>query len=164
MAKTKFFSYLIKVHILDENCDEGPTHAIIYFTPAYIKRILHLSHVVAKLKAAYIADYDNSPDWLTLDESSDDMEGIYIKAKELSEWDGGRIDCVHLSVFNDTLSWKGYIKHTNILIETESINISNLKQCLSVMSCPKEKLPLLIDTLNEDANKYLMARIGMEKK
>jgi hypothetical protein len=162
MAKTpKTFSYLLKAHVMDEYYNEGPTHAVIKFTLALIKRILHLAHVVAKSKAAYIADYDNSPDWLTSE--YDLSEGIYIKDKEPTEWDG-RMDCVYLSVYDNILSWKGYIKHTNVKVETECLNISDLKQYLSVMSCPKKKLPLLIGTLNESVNKYLMARIGMDEK
>lgn len=172
MTKTvKTLSFIMKAHILDDYFDEGPTHATIDFTPAYIKRILHLSRVVTESKASYIADYDNSPNWYILDPSDPLSEeisssgvAVYIKDyKELPEWNG-TMDSVYLSVYNDILSWKGYIKHSNIQVETESINIADLKQYQKVMLCPEEKLPLLIGTLNENANKYLMARIGMEKK
>jgi hypothetical protein len=169
MAKT--FSFLMKAHILDEYYDEGPTHATINFTPAYIKRILHLSRVVTKSKASYIADYDNSPNWHTLDPSDPLSEeisssgSVYIENyKELPEWEEDTMDSVYISVYNDMVSWKGYIKHSNIQMETESLNISDLKQYQEVMLCPIKKLPLLIGTLSENANKYLMARIGMEEK
>jgi len=138
------FKYILNVYVYDEY-NEGPEKAEIIFTPELIKRIQELHKAVKSVKASKISDYDCTPNWLNKDP---DNEGQYV---EWDEGDGG-IDCLTLNVTDD-VEWSGWIKHTSILVETESIRISELLEIKKVFTTPKIKLPLLIHELKSDKAK-----------
>lgn len=150
----------LEVYVYDEYIDTRPERAEITITPKLIERVLELSDAVKNVKAFQIQEIDYSPDWLCEKyEKDDDGTGD----PEYVEWEDGSMDTVMLNVSDDDFRWKGWIKHTNILVETESIFISNMLELKKVYDTPKEDLPLLLNNLKyEEAKKVLELRLKEE--
>lgn len=133
-----------EIYINDEYCDVRPDAAKVILTPRLIKRALQLSKAVIKLKVYKIVEFDYRPEWLWLPPENENGEYI--------PWDGS-IDTVMLNVCDDEIRWKGYIKHTGIEVETGPIMLSELLEIKKVLDTPKENLPLLINSLDNDTAK-----------
>lgn len=120
----------LEVNIDDEWFDEGPTHLKIRINKKYAKRIFKLSEIVKRNNLAHVADYDY-PDFFIEDEDN-----------KLKEWDGST-ECVQLIVYNDSIEYRGYIKHTDVRFCSNTYNLEMLK----VKMAPFNDLPLLLNKL-----------------
>ena len=110
-----------------------------------VKRIRQLNRAVKKLKAFRIEDFDSTPEFL----KGDPDEG-----EKLQEWDEGSIDSTLLCVSEEGFNFSGYIKHTDIHIETEEFTMEELSENIKVMK--SKSLPLLLGHLKYDSSKTLL--------
>ena len=110
MAKSIRFVREVFCH--DEYADTRPDKAHITVSPELAKRILTLAQAVKKLNVYKVVEFDYTPKWKE--------QGV-----KDPDW---HVDCVTLNVTNDDFFWDGYIKHTNIAIESANITLAELKK------------------------------------
>jgi len=103
---------ILKLHISVHNeYDSGGLDiACVELNPNLIKRIRQLNQAVIKFRAYCIEEFEYSPEFLTED----------------GEEPEARPDCITLKVEKDRFLWTGYIKHTSVTWETESVPIKEL--------------------------------------
>lgn len=102
--------FIREVHCCDEYCDTRPDKVVIAIDERLAQRILKLARQVKRLDVYKIVQFDYTPDWKETGVKNPDWH----------------VDCVTLDVTNDNFHWSSYIKHTNILLETEGISIKDL--------------------------------------
>lgn len=110
MAKS--IRFVREVRCGDEYADVRPDKAHITVSPELAKRILSLAKEVKRLGVYKVVEFDYTPDW---------------KEQGVKEPDWS-IDCVTLNVTDEGFFWDAYIKHTNILLETERVTLADLKK------------------------------------
>lgn len=108
--------------------------ARVDLTESKIERIKKLSRIVKRNKVANIADYDGSVTYLyRVDETDPDT----VEEPEDST------ECDMIVVTDSGFHWKGYIRHSGIRIETESMSIKALDELIKFYKetplnlCPK---------------------------
>jgi hypothetical protein len=124
--------YLVPVMVNDEFYDDGPSNARIEINSELLKRIRKLSKTVKELEAYCMEDWDVTPEFL----GTNNDDGGY------KDWDR-TIETLRLKVDNDSFRWVGYIKDTNILCETEGIDIKEMDENLKVLRAKETDLPRL---------------------
>ena len=133
MKKNKIF--ITGVHINDEYFDGIPTAAFIEITPDLKKIILKAQEVILTSKKNGLDIFEvrlfsYAPEFVSLeDEPEEDALEITEKQRVKllkTQQDDVRIETGMLSVTDDEFHFDAYIKHTNVLIETKSIEISKL--------------------------------------
>jgi hypothetical protein len=149
--------YTLQVITNNEYADEYPTHARVVLDDKLIKRICILSDTARKLNVYKICDWDTTPDYLN-NENEDE---------EMREWEGTietnlvevqcGIETNLVEVQCGIVHWSGYIKHTNIMIETSSIDIREIKENFNVTKLPDRELPLVdMDKLEYETSKGIV--------
>ena len=139
---------ILKTIVLDEYIT-GPSHAEVEFTPQLIYRIQDLSKAAKKLEAYCIQDFNSTPEY-KIETENEDGDTV------LEEWTEGSIDSPYLNVTQDNVYWSGFIKHTDIRVETEGLSIKELLENLKVTN--SKTLPLLIGQLKFDSSKAILEK------
>jgi len=133
----------------DERISDAPTFAEVEFNASLVKKIRRYSRAVKELGAYNISDFDLTPDF-----KADGVDG------KSESWDGS-IDALLIKVSKDDVHWAGYIKDTNILIETATINLKELYENWKVFK--SKNLPLMIGHLRfGSSNKILEEKLKGE--
>ena len=141
-------TYEVIVNTNDEYADSPATHARITLDKKLITRLFKLRKAVKTLKVYAIQDWDMTPELL--------IEGDDGKV----EWDGSP-DAMRLIVSSGDFSWEWYLKHTNILCDTETISFNELQEQLSenqkVRAAKKGDLPrLAVSELKYESSKNIV--------
>jgi hypothetical protein len=108
--KTKRF--VRTVYTTDDCYDNHPDKAYITIHETLAKRILRFNKEVLRLKAYKMVEFNYTVKW---------------KETGVKEPDW-RVDCCTLNVSDIDFRWDCYLKDTNILLETDSISIANLRK------------------------------------
>jgi len=139
----------LPIHINDENWDgEGLDHCTVTITPRLAKRIKLFANTLKKLKAVYLEEWGSPDEFYTTDDASEDF----------------RLDCHMLRVSDGDFCWRGFFKNLNISWETELVPMKVVDEILKVARTPRNRLPLLMGTLeSEDAQQLLEQRLRGEK-
>ena len=90
-----------------------PASLTVSITPELAKRIKQLSRECTRLKVTYISEFEYSPTWGSRNDR--DIDG--------SEW---RIECSMLVVSDTDFHWTGILKHSSIMMESQTYPISKL--------------------------------------
>ena len=141
-------TYMREVHIHNEFCDDGPTHAIITINNETLSWIRKARKVVKGLEATRIERYDYSPDlkWSGVDEPTE---------KELTEWDGSA-DYMLIRVSDIDVTWEGNLKYTDTIFDIESIPLKEINENLRVLKCKKTLLPLMLHDLKYETSQAIL--------
>lgn len=113
---------ILEVHINSE-FDHGPEVAVVEITPVLDARIRQLTTAAKGLGVYKITEFNWSPDFFLRDYAAEDDGGpiAFREPEDEDESYACRVECVTLNVTPDDYYWSGYVKHTNIRWETESI-------------------------------------------
>ena len=149
MTKYKF-TLTVDVNTLAEWYDESPNKAIIEFTPTLLKRIRQLQKAAIKLKVDSIILYDYTPEYRIWDEDEEKYQDKPFTSME----------CHYLHICDILIFWSAIIKHSDIKIETESIDIDELYENEKIIKMPSDKILLHIS----DKLKYVSSKTLLEKR
>lgn len=101
---------VLRLNITAAVYDEHPDYAVIELTPELIARIKQLQKAVKKLDVYCIEEFNYDP--LYQDDNGNESDV--------------RVECTCLKVTSDEFLWTGYIKHTGVTWETETVTIKEL--------------------------------------
>lgn len=91
---------------------DGPTSARVTIDVDTAKRIRKLAAACRKLHVAYISEWNYSPTWGS--KTDTDIGGPW------------NVDCCLLVVSDTDFHWTGILKHSNVLLETDTIPLKKL--------------------------------------
>lgn len=143
------------VDVANEHATDIPNLARVTLSPAFIKRIRKLSEVVKQNDVAYVATYDYSINFFNREDTEDDNYST-------TEWDGSA-ECVMLVVTSTGFYWKGLIKHTDWLWETEGCSLKFLNEILAIAALPVGDMPTLMNDEDEDIRALARKRMAEGK-
>ena len=103
----------VDVTIMDDYTNI-PASARICIEPELLNRIKVLSCEVKRLKVYEISLFDNTPDWLS--SAKGDANVFY----------DDQVECCILHIGDKRIHWSGYIKHTDVLVETLALELDKL--------------------------------------
>jgi len=121
--------------IYDEGIGGDLNTARINLTEDRIEWIKKMARIVKRNKIAHIADYDGSASYLKREDGETDPD-------KFEETDY-RTECDMIIINDNEFHWKGYIKHTEAVIETDEISITALNDLIKfyketpLSQCPK---------------------------
>jgi len=144
-------THLVKTVVLNEYASDTPSHARIVIDRKMRNRIAKLQAAVRKLKVYEISEWDYTPEYLT--GPDDGEEGDY------SPWESGSSGCMDsltMRVQDDGVYWHGFVKHTDLMVETERIDIKELKENRRVIMARRVEIPLLMDRLKFNSSRGLL--------
>lgn len=121
-----------------EYFDSRPDRAVVELTPQLVRHILHLSAVVRKLKVYKIEEFDYRPEFIQTD--GDDKE----VSEDKLDW---HVDTCLLCVKDDGCNWSLYLKNDNDELFTNHLWLKELRELNSVWRAPRNRLPLLLGSL-----------------
>lgn len=147
------FKMTVPLYASSEYLD-APTYAEVSFNKNTVEFIKKAVTVLKELEADSISRYDVIDRFF--DEDFDAEKEGELKEVEF------RTDLEELNVCKDTVMWKGCFKNASDTWHTEEISIKEILECWNVQTCPKEKLPLLINVKYGAAKKALKARLKGE--
>jgi hypothetical protein len=112
----------LEVHIGSE-FDHGPEVAVVEITPTLDTRIRQLASAAKALGVYKVAEFDCSPDFFLRDYESEEDDGpiAYRLPDDEDEGNICRVECVTLNVTSDDYYWSGFVKHTNVRWETDTV-------------------------------------------
>lgn len=141
----------LEADIEDENLN-SINLARIDLTESRIERIKKLSRIVKRNKVANISDYDGSVHYLYREDETD--------PDSITEPED-RTECDMLVVTDTGFHWKGYIRHTSIRLETESISIKAIDELIKFYKeTPLNQCPKYLN--EEDYSKREIAKRRMQ--
>lgn len=113
---------ILEVHIGSE-FDHGPEVAVVEITSALETRIRQLAAVAKVLGVYKVAEFDSSPDFFLRDYDAEEGDGpiAYRIPEDEDEENACRVECVTLNVTANDYYWSGYVKHTNVRWETDTV-------------------------------------------
>ncbi len=113
---------ILEVHIGSE-FDHGPEVAVVEITSTIDARIRQLAAAAKVLGAYKVSEFNGSPDFFLRDYDVEEDDGpiAYRTPEDEDEGNACRVECVTLNVTADDYYWSGYIKHTNIRWETDTV-------------------------------------------
>lgn len=119
---------ILEVHIGSE-FDHGPEIAVVEITPALDARIRQLATAAKALGVYKITEFDCSPDFFLRDYDAEEDDGPIAFREPEDEEEGYtcRVECVTLNVTSNDYFWSGYVKHTSIRWETDSIPLETVE-------------------------------------
>ena len=136
---------ILEVHIGSE-FDHGPEIAVVEITPVLDARIHQLATAAESLGVYKITEFDCSPDFFLRDDAVEENKGP-IAFREPEDEDEGyacRVECVTLNVTSHDYFWSGYVKHTSIRWETDSIPLETVETEPANRQCrPQSPLSVL---------------------
>lgn len=139
--------YIVDMHAGDH--DDVPDAAEIIIDEKLFRRISQFRSAVKKLKAYTVTEFDYTPRLLARDwEKSDDSDPCY------ADWDGS-FEAITMNVSDTDVHWHGYVKNTEISMETANISFDELRECFKVLRYRKNDLPLLIGALKSEKAQQL---------
>lgn len=121
--------------IYDECIGGDLNTARINLTEDRIEWIKKMARIVKRNKIAHIADYDGSASYLKREDGETDPDKF--------EDHDYRTECDMIIIKDNEFHWKGYIKHTEAVIETDEISIKALNKLIKfyketpLSQCPK---------------------------
>jgi hypothetical protein len=121
--------YVVDVNIHDAYAD-GPNAAVIKMSPGLLRRVRSLTKCVKKLKVWQIRDFDYTPEFK-------------FKMEENLEDEDTSIDTLLLQVTDMSIGWSGYIKHTDVEISTDDLNLKEINENQKILRA-KVLPPLMI--------------------
>jgi hypothetical protein len=93
-------------------------------TPKLAQQIRLMRDAVKACNCYCMEKFDGTPDFMKpIDPEEEPDEGLF---PMLEEWDG-RTECTVLHVDDRRFSWHSIIKHTNITMETDGVDISEIR-------------------------------------
>lgn len=119
-------SFTVEVYVQSNYYCSSPTHAVINISHEDAVRIRKMQFAVKTCKAYCIEAFDSTPDYM---ESKDSKarDGSEDRIPPLEEW-CGRYECSTLHVTDSRFYWKALLKNTDIYMETDPIDIKEVKQ------------------------------------
>jgi len=156
----KTLKYIRSVHVNNEYANDVPSFAIIELNDKLINWIRRAYKAAQKVGAHKICKYDMTPTFKIIDEDGPPIE-VYDNPKEtdLKNWNGCG-DCLMIEVVECPfeIRWSGFIDHTDIGIDVESISMDEVEENLQVLNAEGTQLPLLLadGALNYDTSKALV--------
>lgn len=109
---------------------EGPTGLRVELTPRRLQRIRCLAALVREHNLAYIEEWDYSPAWgkLADEAGADDWEEPDPQRFRPADPEDPhlRVDLVRLVVSDRSFRWTAHVKHTDIPVETDPVEFSDL--------------------------------------
>lgn len=120
---------ILEVHIGSE-FGRGPEVAVVEITPALDARIRQLAAAARALGVYKIAEFDSSPDIFLRDYEAEEDDGTiaYREPADEEEEKACRVECVTLNVTPGDYFWSGYVKHTDIRWETDTIPLEAIEK------------------------------------
>ena len=119
---------ILEVYIGSE-FDHGPEVAVVEITSTLDARIRQLAAAAKVLGVYKISEFDASPAFFlrNYDAEGDDGSIAYRTPEDEDEENACRAECVTLNVTNDDYYWSGYVKHTNVRWETDTVPLKPVK-------------------------------------
>jgi hypothetical protein len=113
---------ILEVHIGSE-FDHGPEVAVVEITTTLDARIRQLAAAAKVLGVYKVSEFNSSPDFFLRDYDAVENDGpiAYRTPEDEEEGNTCRAECVTLNVTADDYYWSGYVKHTNIRWETDTV-------------------------------------------
>jgi hypothetical protein len=143
--------YLVMKVYSDDDYADGANSCAIELTKANLKEILDKIKLAKGLKKQdnnfSTVDFYYGALWST--ESIEDDRNEHEFREEFKESDDLRIDCERLNVSEDHVQVQAYLKNTSVNQNAETLGEDYLKKIYKALTCPKEKLALLVH--DEDA-------------
>lgn len=117
-------AFIKKVRVNDEWADDFPDFIKVVVDESLKSRIEEFARACVTFGASTMTKWDLTPDFMK-EHPDSCLPDEDITADDLVEWDGA-LDCVELVVTPSDFYWEGYLKHTNITIQSNSIMISEI--------------------------------------
>lgn len=114
--------------VLSEYCSDGPEYARVVIDKKMAGLIRRMQAAVLDLKVYCMKAFDDTPDYKVPDLEVPPDPDRGIKTIPMVDWEG-RTECSLLHVTSNRFYWRALIKHTEVHVETEAIDIKEL-QCL----------------------------------
>jgi len=116
---------ILKIHISNEFA-EGPEAAIIDIDNKLQSRIQQLASAAKILDVYSVREFNGYPEFFMRDHDNEGETIIPRPPKDGNEEMACRVECVTLNVTSSDFYWSGYVKHTDIRFETETVNLNDL--------------------------------------
>jgi len=116
---------ILKIHISNEFA-EGPEAAVIEIDDKLQSRIQQLASAAKILNVYSVREFNGSPEFFMRDHDNEDETIIPRPPKDGNEEMACRVECVTLNVTASDFYWSGYVKHTDICFETETVSLNDL--------------------------------------
>jgi len=126
----------------DEFYDGGgddPDVATVSLDDRFFRRVQNQAALVKKLKAYHLSFFDYTPEYKRKSPEGDDLS----LDSKLEDCDVN-IDCNMLNIGDDDFGWDGYIKNTNIAVETADISLEEVRENLKILKVRSNELPILL--------------------
>ncbi len=113
---------ILEVHIGSE-FDHGPEVAVVEITSTLEARIRQLAAAAKVLGVYKVSEFNGSLDFFLRDYDAEEEDGpiAYRTPEDEDEENACRVECVTLNVTANDYYWSGYVKHTNVRWETETV-------------------------------------------
>jgi len=113
---------ILEVHIGSE-FDHGPEVAVVEITSTLDARIRQLAAAAKVLGVYKVSEFNCFPDFFLRDYDAEEEDGpiAYRTPEYEDEENACRVECVTLNVTADDYYWSGYVKHTNVRWETDTV-------------------------------------------
>jgi hypothetical protein len=136
---------ILEVHIASE-FDHGPEVAVVEMTSTLDARIRQLAAAAKVLGVYKVSEFNGSPDFFLRDYDAEENDGpiAYRIPEDEDEENTCRVECVTLNVTADDYYWSGYVKHTNIRWETDTISLSTPETNEPEMRSEMPRTPLSV--------------------
>lgn len=153
--------YLVMQVYADDEYASGANSCAIELTSANIKYMLDKIELAKQLKQNdsdfYALEFWYSASW---SENSVECEGDGEAeiADKFEESEDLRIDCETLNVTDTGVQIKAYLKNTSVNQNAESLSEEHLKKMYKALTCPKDKVALLVGDEDEVIKGIVKAR------
>jgi hypothetical protein len=128
---------------------DDPDAAEVSLDGRYLRRIQDQAAIVKKLKAYHLSFFDYSPNFMKI--KDDDELSLDSKLEDCN----ANIDCVLLNISEGYFGWHGYIKNSNISVETDDLSLEEVRENQKILKVSPNELPIL---LKKGAVKYESSR------
>jgi len=139
--------------IQEENIYDDHVNAFntikIELTEESILWILKMSRIVEKLKVAKISDYFGASEYLYYNEDEETYE----------ESDEYRVECEMIDIRDSNFTFRCRIKNTNIVCESETITIDDLKKYYDFAKLPLDEMPKYINDEDQVIKEHAKIRL-----
>jgi len=116
---------ILKVRISNEFA-EGPEVAVVEIDDHLRSRVWQLASAVKSLNVYAIREFNGYPEFFMQDHEHE--ESVIPRPPEDGfEEMACRVECVTLNVTDSDFYWTGYVKHTDVRFETDSIPLEEIE-------------------------------------
>lgn len=116
---------ILEIHINNEFV-EGPEVAVIEIDDKLQSRIQQLASAAKILDVYSVREFNGYPELFMRDHDNEEETIIPRPPEDGDEEMTCRVECVTLNVTSSDFYWSGYVKHTDIRFETETVSLNDL--------------------------------------